>query len=153
MPFISSSPHITHETSTHYERKPRRHELVERGELDMLPRMRQCVRNAHEVLHIREEIHDRAHGQALISSPPRAAAATASRSTLSSTEAGTPPGALQDDHDVWEVAPPTPGAHVTRDPEHPYMPTPVRANHVTTTTPADSAKKSGDNAGHPINLP
>ena len=76
-----------------------------------------------------------------------------SRSTLSSTEAGTPPGALQDDHDVWEVAPPTPGAHVTRDPEHPYMPTPVRANHVTTTTPADSAKKSGDNAGHPINLP
>ena len=75
-----------------------------------------------------------------------------SRSTLSSTEAGMPPGALQDDHDVWEVAPPTPGAHVTRDPEHPYMPTPVRANQVTTTTPADSAKKAGDNDDHPINL-
>ena len=36
-------------------------------------------------------------------------------STLgSTTEAGTPPGALQDDQEVREVAPPTPGAHVTR---------------------------------------
>ena len=35
---------------------------------------------------------------------------------------------------------------------HPYMPTPVRANQVTTTTPADSAKKAGDNTEHPINL-
>jgi hypothetical protein len=70
----------------------------------------------------------------------------------STTEAGTPPGALQDDQEVREVAPPTPGAHVTRDPEHPYMSTPVRANQVTTTTPADSAKKAGDNGGHPVNL-
>ena len=75
-----------------------------------------------------------------------------SRSTLSSTEVGTPPGALQDDQEVREVAPPTPGAHVTKDPEHPYMPTPVRANQAATTTPADSAKKAGDNDGHPINL-
>ena len=64
----------------------------------------------------------------------------------------TPLGALQDDQEVREVAPPTPGAHVTRDPEHPYMSTPARANHVTTTTPADSAKKAGDNDDHPINL-
>ena len=75
-----------------------------------------------------------------------------SRSTLSSTEAGTPPGALQDDQEVREVAPPPPGAHVTKDPEHPYMSTPARANQVTTTTPADSAKKAGDNDDYPINL-
>ena len=76
-----------------------------------------------------------------------------SRSTLgSTTEADTPPGALQDDQEVSEVAPPTPGAHVTKDPEHPYMATPVRANEVTTTTPADSAKKAGSNDGHPVNL-
>ena len=75
-----------------------------------------------------------------------------SRSTLSSTEAGTPPGAQQDDQEVCEVAPPTPGAHVTKDPEDPYMPTPVRANQVATTTPADSAKKAGNNDDHPINL-
>ena len=75
-----------------------------------------------------------------------------SRSTLSITEAGTPPGAVQDDQEVREVAPPTPGAHVTRDLEHPYMSTPARANQVTTTTPADSAKKAGDNDDHPINL-
>ena len=31
-------------------------------------------------------------------------------------------------------------------------PTPVRTNQVTTTTPSDSAKKAGDNEGHPINL-
>ena len=75
-----------------------------------------------------------------------------SRSTPSSTEAGTPPGARQDDQEVREVAPPTPGAHVIKDPEHPHMSTPVRANQVTTTTPADSAKKAGDNDDHPINL-
>ena len=76
-----------------------------------------------------------------------------SRSTLSSTTVvDTPPRSLQDDQEVREVAPPTPGAHVTRDPEHPYMSTPARANQVTTTTPADSAKKAGDNDGHPINL-
>ena len=39
-----------------------------------------------------------------------------------------------------------------RDEEHPYMPTPVRANQVTTTTPAASAKKAGANEGHPVNL-
>ena len=39
-----------------------------------------------------------------------------------------------------------------RDEEHPYMPTPVRANQVTTTTPADNAKKAGANEGHPVNL-
>ena len=83
-------------------------------------------------------------------SPPRT---PDSRSTLSSTTVvGTPPGALQDDQDVGEVGPPTSGAHVTRDPEHPYMSTPARANQVTTTTPADSAKKAGDNDDHPINL-
>ena len=75
-----------------------------------------------------------------------------SRSTLGSTEAGTPPGALQDDHEVYEVAPPTPGADVSKDAEHPYMPTPVRTSQVTTTTPSDRAKKAGDNEGHPINL-
>ena len=75
-----------------------------------------------------------------------------SRSTLSSTVVDTPPGALQDDQEVREVAPPTPGAHVTKDPEHPYMSTPARANQVTTTTPADSAKKAGDNDDYPINL-
>ena len=61
--------------------------------------------------------------------------------------------ANQDDQEeVREVAPPTPGAHVTRDPEHPYMSTPARAYQVTTTTPADSAKKAGDDDDHPINL-
>ena len=73
-----------------------------------------------------------------------------SRSTLgSTTDAETPP---RDDPEVEEVAPPTPGAHVEADPNHPYMPTPVRANQVTSTTPADSAKKTGDTDGHPINL-
>ena len=75
-----------------------------------------------------------------------------SRSTLGSTVVDTPPGALQGDQEVCEVAPPTPGAHVTKDPEHPYMSTPARANQVTTTTPADSVKKAGDNDDHPINL-
>ena len=76
-----------------------------------------------------------------------------SRSTLSSTTVvDTPPRSLQDDEEVREVAPPTPGVHVTKDPEHPYTSTPVRANQVTTTTPADSAKKAGDNDDHPVNL-
>ena len=72
-----------------------------------------------------------------------------SRSTLGSTVVDTPPGASPS---VYEVAPPTPGADVERDPEHPYMPTPVRANQVTTTTPADSDKKAGANESHPANL-
>ena len=41
---------------------------------------------------------------------------------------------------------------VERDEEHPYMPNPVRANQVTTTTPADSVKKAGANEGRPVNL-
>ena len=79
------------------------------------------------------------------------------RSTLgSTTEEEDSPGANPQEQDapatvVREIAPPTPGAHVTRDPEHPYMPTPVRGQ-VTTTTPADQGKKTGDNAGHPLNL-
>ena len=91
------------------------------------------------------------HGSPLSrATPPRT---PDSRSSLSSTTVvDTPPGAFQDDQEVREVAPPTPGAHVTRDPEHPYMSTPARATQGTTTTPADSAKKAGDNDGHPINL-
>ena len=53
---------------------------------------------------------------------------------------------------VEEVAPPTPGSRVTRDPQHPEMATPKRTQ-VDTTTPADEDKQAGGNAGHPINLP
>ena len=94
------------------------------------------------------------HGSPLSRATTRSTLSTPdSRSTLSSTTVvDTPPRSLQDDQEVREVAPPTPGAHVIKDPEHPHMSTPVRANQVTTTTPADSAKKAGDNDGHPINL-
>jgi hypothetical protein len=78
------------------------------------------------------------------------------RSTLgSTTEEDSPGGNPQEQEapatEVREVAPPTPGAHITRDSEHPYMPTPVRSQ-VTTTTPADQGKKPVENDGHPINL-
>ena len=74
------------------------------------------------------------HGSPLSRATTRSTLSTPdSRSTLSSTTVvDTPPRSLQDDQEVREVAPPTPGAHVTKDPEHPYMPTPVRANQVTT---------------------
>ena len=80
-----------------------------------------------------------------------------SSSTLgSTTEEEDSPGANPEEQvvppaEVREIAPPPPGAHVTRDPEHPYMPTPVRGQ-VTTTTPADQGKKQGESAGHPFNL-
>ena len=69
-----------------------------------------------------------------------------SASSLSTTVASTP------GNEVSEVAPPTPGSRVTRDPAHPYMPTPVRTSQAPTTTPADGAKKAGENDGHPMNL-
>ena len=63
-------------------------------------------------------------------------------------------GGTPDSHSsVEEVAPPTPGSRVTRDPQHPAMATP-KHTQVDTTTPArDEDKKAGGNAGHPINLP
>ena len=53
--------------------------------------------------------------------------------------------------EVREVAPPTPGAYVAKDPEHPNVPTPVRSK-VTKTTPSAHCKTSGEAEGHPINL-
>ena len=53
--------------------------------------------------------------------------------------------------EVREVAPPTPGAFVAKDPEHPYMPTPKRSR-VTKTTPSSHGKTAGEAEGHPINL-
>ena len=53
--------------------------------------------------------------------------------------------------EVKEVAPPTPGASVVKDEEHPYAPTPKRTK-VTVTTPAAQEKKSGCSSTHPINM-
>ena len=50
--------------------------------------------------------------------------------------------------EVREVAPPTPGAFVAKDPEHPYMPTPKRSR-VTKTTPSSHGKTAGEAEGHP----
>ena len=52
--------------------------------------------------------------------------------------------------DVVEVAPPTPGEDVTKDPAHPSMPTPKHSEvGLTTPTMAAQGKLAGTSAAHP----
>ena len=101
-------------------------------------------------------VHTLTHHGSPLSCASTESTTPGTRSTLGSTTEEDSPGGDPQEQDapatkVREVAPPTPGAHVTQDPEHPEMPTPVRSR-VTTTTPANKGKKAGEYEGHPINL-